>query len=115
MCSLSRSTSTCPGISRSPVNSANAILHQRGGSWLLAANPRVDLHAARQVYVAVNLALGTRHLQGHGVVDPVAHGVARQGAVGDGGRERERSGIELRQVEVEIHRKDVARLHRRKL
>src|ERR1035437_439092 len=109
MCSLSRSISTSPGMSRSPVNSGKAILQ-----WTLGAYARVDFDPAGQVQVAVNLRFGTAHLQRDGVVDPVAHLVSHEGAVGNRRGEREGGGIEFGQVEVEIHRGDIARLKRGK-
>ena len=70
---------------------------------------RVHLHPAGQVQISVDLALGAAHLQRHGVIDPVAHRVARQRAVGDRRRKGKRCRIQLRQLDVEIHRVDVAR------
>src|SRR5580765_2191246 len=100
MCSLRRSISTWPGMRRSPVNSAKLFLQlfpqeRIGARRAFGANPGVDLHPAPEVDVAVDLALGTAHLQGHGVVDPVAHLVADQRAVGDGGRKRKRRRVQL--------------------
>src|SRR6185369_13203214 len=103
MCSLSRSISTSPGIRRSPVNSAKLTLQ-----WPLGAYARVDFHAAGQVEVAVDLGFRAAHLQGNRVVDPIAHLVAHQGAVGDGRRERKGSRVEFGEIEVEIHRGDIA-------
>ena len=83
-CSLSRSGSTRPGIMRSPVNSANGALRQDGLRRWAGAQPRIDLDTAGHMEVAVNLAFGMRHLHRDGIVDPVAHLVSDQSAVGDG-------------------------------
>src|ERR1035438_3631761 len=94
MCSLSRSISTSPGMRRSPVNSAKVILHV-----LLqvpfGANARVDFHAAGQVQVAVDVGFGAAHLQGDGVIDPIAHLVTLEGAIGNRRGEREGGWIEI--------------------
>src|ERR1035438_4160006 len=105
MCSLSRSISTSPGMSRSPVNSAKVILQ-----WTLGAYAPVDFYAAGQVHIAVNLGLGAAHLQRDGVVDPIAHLVAHQRPIGDRRGKREGGRIQFGQLQVEIHRGDVARL-----
>src|SRR5678810_45089 len=110
MCSLSRSTSTCPGISRSPVNSAKAFLQLRAG-----ADAGVDLDSAGEVHVAVDLLLTAAHLQRYRVVYPIAHGVTHQGTVCDGGRKRERGRVEFGEIHVEIDGHDVAFAQGRKL
>src|ERR1035441_10995501 len=93
MCSLSRSISTSPGIRRSPVNSAKVFLHV-----LLqvpfGANARIHFHAAGQVQVAIDLGFGAAHLQGDRVIDPIAHLVTHEGAIGNRRREREGCRIE---------------------
>src|SRR5262245_14503711 len=76
-CSLSRSTSTSPGITRSPVNSAKLILQQR----LLEGG--VHFHAAGKPHVSINLPFAARHLERDRIVDPVAHLVGQQRSVGD--------------------------------
>src|ERR1035437_6931669 len=109
MCSLSRSISTSPGMRRSPVNSAKVIL-QVLLQVPLGADARVDFDAAGQVEVAVDLGFGAAHLQGDGVIDPIAHLVTHEGAVGNRRGERKGGRIELGQIEIEIHRGDIASL-----
>src|ERR1035437_3920761 len=94
MCSLSRSISTSPGMSRSPVNSAKVIL-QVLLQVPLGADARVDFDPAGQVQVAVDLGFGAAHLQRDGVIDPIAHLVTHEGAVGNRRGEREGGRIEL--------------------
>src|SRR5690242_8685161 len=101
MCSLSRSTSTWPGITRSPVNSGTAILHQ-GNGRAGSMQARVHLDAARKMDVSVHLVLRSLHLQRDGVVDPIAHGRTRQRSVGNRRREGERRGIEFRQIHIKV-------------
>src|SRR5580700_7783783 len=105
MCSFKRSISTWPGITRSPVNSANRFLQWQfqwhlkySGGRGCAANPRVHFDAARQVHVAVRLAFGAAHLQRDGVIDPIAHGVIFERSIGDRGRERKRRRVIPRRV-----------------
>src|SRR6476620_11324073 len=107
MCSLSRSISTSPGISRSPVNSAKLILQ-----LTLSAYARVHFDAAWQVHVAVDLGFGAAHLQRDGVIDPIAHLVTQECAVGNRRGERERRWIKFGQIDVEIHRDDISCLER---
>src|ERR1035441_5388049 len=97
MCSLSRSISTSPGMSRSPVNSAKVTLQ-----WALREYAPVDFHAAGQVHVAVDLGLGAAHLQRDRVVDPIAHLVAHQRPIGNRRGKREGCRIQFRQLQVEI-------------
>src|SRR3954453_7463741 len=104
MCSLSRSISTSPGTRGSPVNSAKLILQ-----LTLGAKAGIDFDTAGQVHVAIDLAFGATHLERDSVIDPIAHLVTEQRAVGNRRGERERRRIEFRQVEIEIHRRDIAR------
>src|SRR4051794_19661388 len=108
MCSLNRSTSTSPGISRSPVNSAKLILQLR-----LRSHARIDFYPARKMHVPIDLRLRPSHLERDRIVDPVAHLISHQSAISDCGREGEGRGIELRKIEVKIHRDYVTGLHGR--
>src|SRR5690348_15105633 len=100
MCSFNRSTSTWPGMRRSPVNSATRMLHQR--SRLARMQTGVHLDPAGEVNVSVDYVFRAFHLQGNRVVDPVADGEAEQRAVGNGGRKRERRRIQFGQVDMKI-------------
>src|ERR1017187_7690779 len=111
MGSFRRSASTRPGITRPPVNSTcmastNAVLRDLGGR-----EPGIHFHTARQAQKSVDLARRVAHLQRDGIVDPVAHLVAQQGAVGDGRRKRKGGGIQLRHLEMKVHRIDIVRHH----
>src|SRR5260370_32236470 len=76
MCSLNKSTSTWPGMSRSPVNSVKVFLQ-----FTVTANPRVDFDWAGQAHLAVDLGFGTAHIESDGVVDPIAHLLAHKGVL----------------------------------
>src|ERR1035437_7616409 len=107
-------------MTRSPVNSANWFLQggSRGpgmGLAFVVPQPRIHFDAARQVHVTVHFIVSPDHLQRHGVIDPIAHLIAEEGAVGDGGRERERPWVQFRQFHVEIDGGDIAGLHGRQL
>src|SRR6516225_5858865 len=94
-CSLKRLSSTSPGITRSPVNSALSgsdkprLLFRRFDFF---PKPRVQLHPAWHSEIAVDLAVGMRHLRRDRVVDPIAHlvgiecPVRNRGAEGKGAR-----------------------------
>src|SRR4051794_22117630 len=75
----------------------------------------VYLDAARHVKVPIHLAFSMTHLERKSVVDPVTHLVCLQRAVRNRRGERKLRGIQLRQIDVEVHRDSVAREHRRKL
>src|ERR1017187_1230221 len=96
---------------RSPVNSATLFLQQGRGFGERAAQAGIDFDVAGQVNVSVDLVIAAGHLQGQGVIDPIAHLVAEQGAIGNGWRKGEGRGIEFRQVDVEIDRASVAGPH----
>src|ERR1700693_5036846 len=114
MCSLHRSSFTWPGITRSPVNSTNVGLRVgKGGCGIYQA--AVQLNAAGQVHVAVNLALGRTHLQNDGVVDPVAGFVGMERAFGNGGGEGKRRRVELGKLEVKVDSVNVPFCHGRKI
>ena len=61
----------------------------------------VYFDTAGEVEVAVDLALAVPHLEGEGVVDPVAHFVFGQVTVGDGRGEGEGGGVDFGGGEVE--------------
>ena len=74
--------SPAPGMTRSPVNSVTA----RAAPAPIFG---VHLHAAGEMKLSVDRPVGSFHLQDDRVVDPVAHGVVLQRAIGDRGREGE--------------------------
>src|ERR1700693_693802 len=99
-------------MTRSPVNSTNFWLRmvQRLRKWGTRGfgQASVQLHAARQVQMPVDLALRWGHLQDDGIVDPIAGCVRAECPVGDGGRERKRRWIKLGKLKMEIYREDIA-------
>src|SRR5260370_24998581 len=107
MCSFQRSTSTLPGMTRSPVNSAKLGLRDRWGR----IQAGIHFDAAREVHVAVWLGFTVAHLNDNSVVNPIAVPVVLEGSVGNRGRERERRWVEQRQIEMEVDGVDVTRIH----
>ncbi len=61
---------------------------------------------------SIDFVLRAFHLESDGVIDPIADGGVGESAIGNRWREGERSRIEFGKVEVEIHRQNVAVLHR---
>lgn len=77
----------------------------------LGLQAAVDFDAAGQVQVAVDLAFAVAHLEGECVVDPIAHFVFGEVAIGDGWGEGEGGGVELREGDVEVDGGGVAGPH----
>ena len=98
-------------MTRSPVNSitASRLRHRPDVTTGRGSNSRVHFHPAAKSKVPVHRPSGRRHLQHHGVVDPVAHGESFQSSIGDRRRERDRCGIERRDVQMKIHCTNIAR------
>ena len=81
------------------------------GGLRLCLQAAVDFDAAGQVQVAVDLAFAVAHLEGECVVDPIAHFILGEVAVGDGWGEGEGRGVEFGEGDVEVDGGSVAGPH----